>query len=105
MESSIYKEKVEWLFNQFPVFQKVGASAYKPTLDNTLSLIQLFDVPIDQMKFVHVAGTNGKGTTCSIIASALTASGKKTGLFTSPHIKDFRERIRVNGTMISEEKV
>ena len=105
MKSSDYKEKVDWLFNQFPVFQKVGASAYKPTLDNTLSLIQFFNVPIDQMKFVHVAGTNGKGTTCSVIASALTESGKKVGLFTSPHIKDFRERIRVNGTMISENKV
>jgi dihydrofolate synthase/folylpolyglutamate synthase len=105
MTSSQYTEKVDWLFNQFPVFQKVGVSAYKPTLDNTLSLIQFFNVPIDQMKFVHVAGTNGKGTTCSVIASALTASGKKVGLFTSPHIKDFRERIRVNGAMISEEKV
>src|SRR5690554_690033 len=90
-----YDEKVDWLFNQFPVFQKVGSSAYKPTLDNTLALIHFFNVPIDKMKFVHVAGTNGKGTTCSIIASALTAAGKRVGLFTSPHIKDFRERIRV----------
>jgi len=105
MKSSIYDQKVDWLFNQFPVFQKVGASAYKPTLDNTHSLIQFFDVPINDMSFVHVAGTNGKGTTCSIIASGLTSSGKKTGLFTSPHIKDFRERIRVNGEMISESKV
>lgn len=105
MTSSNYKTKVDWLFNQFPVFQKVGISAYKPTLDNTLALIQFFKVPIAQMKFVHVAGTNGKGTTCSIIASALTASGKKVGLFTSPHIKDFRERIRVNGKMIEENEV
>ncbi|WP_107039628.1 bifunctional folylpolyglutamate synthase/dihydrofolate synthase [Brumimicrobium mesophilum] len=105
MKSSVYNEKVDWLFNQFPVFQKVGASAYKPTLDNTLSLIQFFGVPIDDMKFVHVAGTNGKGTTCSVIASGLTSAGKNVGLFTSPHIKDFRERIRVNGQMISESKV
>jgi dihydrofolate synthase/folylpolyglutamate synthase len=105
MTSSQYTEKVDWLFNQFPVFQKVGVSAYKPTLNNTLSLIKFFNVPIDQMKFVHVAGTNGKGTTCSIISSALTVSGMKVGLFTSPHIKDFRERIRVNGVMISENKV
>src|SRR5690554_15175 len=105
MKISNYKEKVEWLFNQFPVFQKIGSSAYKPTLDNTLALIQFFKVPIEQMKFVHVAGTNGKGTTCSVIASALTASGKKVGLFTSPHIKDFRERIRVNGKMIDESEV
>src|SRR5690554_2807096 len=105
MTTSIYKEKVEWLFNQFPVFQKVGASAYRPTLDNTLSLIQFFNIPIHEMSFVHVAGTNGKGTTCSIIASGLTSAGKRTGLFTSPHIKDFRERIRINRIMISEFKV
>src|SRR5690554_4351392 len=105
MKSSNYKTKVDWLFNQFPVFQKVGNSAYKPNLNNTLALIQFFNVPIAQMKFVHVAGTNGKGTTCSVIASALTASGKKVGLFTSPHIKDFRERIRVNGKMIDENEV
>jgi len=105
MTPTSYKTKVDWLFNQFPVFQKAGSSAYKPTLDNTLALIQFFKVPISEMKFVHVAGTNGKGTTCSIIASALTASGKKVGLFTSPHIKDFRERIRVNGKMIDENEV
>lgn len=105
MSDATYHHKVEWLFNQFPVFQKVGEVAYKPTLDNTLKLVQILKVPYDKMKFVHVAGTNGKGTTCSIIASGLTVSGKKVGLFTSPHIKDFRERIRINGKMISEEKV
>ena len=105
MSDVIYQDKVEWLFNQFPVFQKVGEVAYKPTLDNTLKLVQILEVPIDEMEFVHVAGTNGKGTTCSIIASGLTISRKKVGLFTSPHIKDFRERIRINGKMISEEKI
>lgn len=105
MKSAVYNEKVNWLFNQFPAFQKVGETAYKPTLENTKALIQLLKVPIEQMKFVHVAGTNGKGTTCSIIASVLTESGKKIGLFTSPHIKDFRERIRVNGEMIASERV
>lgn len=100
-----YAEKVDWLFNQFPVFQKVGKSAYKPTLENTLALIQFFDIPIEKMNFVHVAGTNGKGTTCSIVASALSEAKRKTGLFTSPHIKDFRERIRVDGAMISAEEV
>src|SRR5690554_7770825 len=88
-----YDEKVDWLFNQFPVFQKVGSSAYKPTLDNTLALIQFFNVPIDKMKFVHVAGTNGKGTTCSIIASALTAAGKRVGLFRSEeHTSELQSR-------------
>lgn len=105
MESSNYSDKVNWLFNQFPVFQKVGAIAYKPTLDNTNRLISFLNIPIDTMHFVHVAGTNGKGTTCSIIASGLTEAGKKVGLFTSPHIKDFRERIRINGEMISENEV
>ena len=100
-----YPDKVEWLFNQFPVFQKIGKTAYQPTLDNTLRLVHLLDVPIHKMKFIHVAGTNGKGTTCSIMASALTVSGKKVGLFTSPHIKDFRERMRINGKMISKDKV
>lgn len=102
---SAYENKVNWLFNQFPAFQKVGESAYKPTLENTKKLIEHLNVPVEKMKFVHVAGTNGKGTTCSIIASALTESGLKVGLFTSPHIKDFRERIRINGEMISQEEV
>lgn len=102
---SAYEKKVNWLFNQFPAFQKVGESAYKPTLENTKKLIEHLNVPIEKMKFVHVAGTNGKGTTCSIIASALTESRLKVGMFTSPHIKDFRERIRINGEMISQEEV
>lgn len=105
MSLSVYQEKVGWLFNQFPVFQKIGNEAFKPTLENTLALVKFLQVPVEEMNFVHVAGTNGKGTTCSIIASAFTESGKKTGLFTSPHIKDFRERMRINGQMISEEKV
>ncbi|PKR79893.1 tetrahydrofolate synthase [Brumimicrobium salinarum] len=105
MDNQEYRRKIEWLFNQFPVFQKVGDKAYKPTLENTLSLIKLFKVPLQEMRFVHVAGTNGKGTTCSIIASTLQSADLKVGLFTSPHIKDFRERIRVNGLMISETEV
>lgn len=100
-----YESQIEWLFNQFPVFQKVGETAYKPTLDNTRALIEHFNVDLDKLKFVHVAGTNGKGTTASIIASTLTETGLKTGLFTSPHIKDFRERIRVDGKMINKEAV
>lgn len=100
-----YLDKVDWLFHQLPVFQKVGESAYKPTLDNAKAITKYFNVPLEKMKFIHVAGTNGKGTTCSIIASYLTEKGYKMGLFTSPHIKDFRERIRINGEMIPEEKV
>ncbi|MFA5575588.1 MAG: bifunctional folylpolyglutamate synthase/dihydrofolate synthase [Brumimicrobium sp.] len=105
MSNPDYFEKVNWLFNQFPVFQKIGDVAFKPTLENSQKLIHFLKTPLHKLKFVHVAGTNGKGTTCSIIASVLQESGKKVGLFTSPHIRDFRERIRVNGTMIPESKV
>lgn len=104
-QSDDYDGQLEWLFHQFPVFQKVGHSAYKPTLDNTNELIRQFGLDLDKLKFVHVAGTNGKGTTASIMASTFTESGLKTGLFTSPHIHDFRERIRINGEMIEKNEV
>ncbi len=104
-EEKSYANQINWLFNQFPVFQNVGSSAYKPTLENTIALIEHFGVDLNKLRFVHVAGTNGKGTTSSILASTFTESGLKTGLFTSPHIHDFRERIRVNGEMIGQKEV
>ena len=79
--------------------------AYKPGLRHTQKLLEYFKLDVRKLNAVHVAGTNGKGSTCSILASLLTESKKKVGLFTSPHIFDFRERIRVNGTMISEKEV
>lgn len=100
-----YTETVEWLFQQFPAYQYVGASAYKPSLENIERLCAHFGNPQEHLRFIHVAGTNGKGSTCSMLASILTESGEKVGLFTSPHIRDFRERIRINGEMISEEYV
>jgi dihydrofolate synthase/folylpolyglutamate synthase len=100
-----YKESISWLFNQFPAYQNVGVAAYKPDLDNVLALCKYFKVDYSKLKFIHVAGTNGKGSTSNYLASILQESGTKTGLFTSPHILDFRERIRVNGEMISEQKV
>ena len=100
-----YKSKIDWLFHQFPAFQKQGGMAYKPGLRHTQKLLEYFKLDVRKLNTVHVAGTNGKGSTCSILASLLTESKKKVGLFTSPHIFDFRERIRVNGTMISEKEV
>jgi len=97
-----YEESIDWLFEQFPSYQFKGASAYKPGLENTLSLLQSFDNPQEKLKFIHVAGTNGKGSTCSFLTSLLVEKGEKVGLFTSPHIYDFRERIRVNGIEIDQ---
>jgi dihydrofolate synthase/folylpolyglutamate synthase len=101
----LYSEALDWLFSQFPSYQNIGASAYKPDLGNIRLLCAFFDNPQNDIKFIHVAGTNGKGSVSSMLASILIESGEKTGLFTSPHIHDFRERIRINGEMISEEEV
>jgi len=100
-----YEESVNWLFKQFPSYQFKGASAYKPGLENTISLLQAFDNPQEKLKFIHVAGTNGKGSTCSFLTSLLVEKGEKVGLFTSPHIYDFRERISINGIEISSDFV
>lgn len=100
-----YEETTQWLFQQFPSYQNIGANAYKPSLANILKLCDVFGNPQEHLKFIHVAGTNGKGSTCSMLASILTESGYKTGLFTSPHIKEFTERIRINGIKISEKNV
>lgn len=87
------------------MFHRVGPAAYKPGLDNTWALLELVGNPQDGLKTVHVAGTNGKGSTSHMIAAVLQRAGYKTGLYTSPHLKDFRERIRINGVMIPEEEV
>lgn len=100
-----YNEAISWLFEQFPAYQQVGISAYKPDVDNVVALCEQLDVDFNQLKYIHVAGTNGKGSTCNFLASILQESGFRTGLFTSPHILDFRERIRVDGKMIEEQKV
>lgn len=97
-----YTETIDWLFGQFPSYQNVGGKAYKPGLDNINHLLAKFGNPENELEFIHVAGTNGKGSTCSMLASILTEAGETVGLFTSPHIQDFRERIRVNGVMIDE---
>ncbi len=100
-----YEEAIDWLFEQFPAYQKIGAVAYKPDLSNTLSLCKQLNIDFNQLQYIHVAGTNGKGSTSNILASICMEKGLKTGLFTSPHIQDFRERILVNGIQISQERV
>ena len=100
-----YSESLEFLYTQLPVFQRVGASAYKPGLDTSLALDAAFGHPHKQYKCIHVAGTNGKGSTAHTIAAVLQSAGYKVGLYTSPHLVDFRERMRVNGTMIPEADV
>lgn len=100
-----YRQTLEFLYSQYPVFQRIGASAYKPDLNNTIALLEVVNEPQKAFKSIHVAGTNGKGSTSHMLASILQEAGYKTGLYTSPHLKDFRERIRVNGKMISKQEV
>ena len=100
-----YQETVEYLFNSTPVFEHVGAVAYKEGLANTYKLDRHFGSPHKQYKTIHIAGTNGKGSCSHTIAAILQAAGYKVGLYTSPHLVDFRERIRVNGECVSEQYV
>jgi dihydrofolate synthase/folylpolyglutamate synthase len=100
-----YQETLTYLYSSQPTFHLVGAAAYKPGLDNTYRLMQHLGNPHLQLRAVHVAGTNGKGSTSHLIAAALQAQGYRVGLFTSPHLVDFRERIRISGEMIPETTV
>jgi len=100
-----YSETIQYLYNQLPLFTRDGASAYKADLHNTIELCKRLGDPQHQFKSVHVGGTNGKGSTSHMLAAILQTAGYKTGLYTSPHLKDFRERIRINGEMISEQTV
>ncbi|KAA1242432.1 folylpolyglutamate synthase/dihydrofolate synthase family protein [Aquimarina sp. RZ0] len=100
-----YRETLEWMFAQLPMYQRQGATAYKADLTNTLQLASYLKNPEDSFKSIHVGGTNGKGSTSHMLASILQQAGYKVGLYTSPHLKDFRERIRINGQEISEKYV
>ncbi|MCC9071864.1 bifunctional folylpolyglutamate synthase/dihydrofolate synthase [Flavobacterium sp. F-65] len=100
-----YQETTNWMFNQLPMYQLQGASAYKEDLTNIKLLASHLDNPENQLKCIHVAGTNGKGSTSHMLASILQEAGYKVGLYTSPHLKDFRERIKINGEEISEDFV
>lgn len=100
-----YNEATGWLFAQLPMFSRTGAAAYKPGLERSEALSRHFGDPHRKWKAIHVAGTNGKGSVSSLIAATLQSQGYRTALYTSPHLVDFRERMRVNGEMIPEEKV
>lgn len=100
-----YQESLDWLFSQLPMFSRVGAAAYKPGLDRSIALAAHFGNPERRWKSIHIAGTNGKGSVSNLIASVLQEQGYKVGLYTSPHLADFRERIRINGKMIPREDV
>jgi dihydrofolate synthase/folylpolyglutamate synthase len=101
----VYKDALDFLYSQLPAFTRIGAAAYKANLDNIQALCKAFDHPEKDLKVVHVAGTNGKGSSSHYLASILQEAGYKTGLFTSPHLKDFRERFRVNGKMMPKRFV
>ncbi len=100
-----YADTTNWMFNKFPMYQKIGAAAYKPDLGNIVELLDFLGNPQNNFKTIHVAGTNGKGTVSHTLASIFQECGYKTGLYTSPHLLDYRERIRINGQMIPEQNV
>ncbi len=100
-----YQQTLDYLFARLPMFQRIGAAAYKANLDNTLKIVELIGKPHQKLKCIHVAGTNGKGSSSHMIASVLQQAGYKTGLYTSPHLVDFRERIKINGKMIPKNYI
>lgn len=100
-----YEETLEYLYKQLPVFQQIGSAAYKPGLQNSEALDRYFGHPHRKFRTIHIAGTNGKGSVSHLLAAILQLNGYKTGLYTSPHLIDFRERIRINGAPISQEEV
>lgn len=100
-----YRQTLDYLYNQLPMFHRVGSAAYKANLDNTLAICKLLNNPENKFRSVHIAGTNGKGSTSHMIASVLQSAGYKTGLYTSPHLKDFRERVKINGKMIPRQYI
>ena len=100
-----YQQTTDYLFTRLPMYSRIGAAAYKEDLDNTIRLCNELNNPQKSFKSIHIAGTNGKGSVSHMLAAILQTAGYRTGLYTSPHLKDFRERIRVNGEMINQEFV
>ena len=100
-----YQQFLDWLFSQLPIYQRTGSIAYKGDIGNIIQATKKLGNPHQNFKSIHIAGTNGKGSTSHLLASVLQEVGYKTGLYTSPHLKDFRERIRINGEMIKQESI
>jgi dihydrofolate synthase / folylpolyglutamate synthase len=100
-----YQQTIDYLFSRLPMFSRIGAAAYKADLTNTIRLCGFLDNPYAKFKSIHVSGTNGKGSVSHMLAAILQTAGYKTGLYTSPHLKDFRERIKVNGEMVNPDHV
>lgn len=105
MTEKAYREALEWLYGQMPNYQIDGQKAYKPGLDNITKLAEFFGNPHKNLKIIHIAGTNGKGSTSNMLASVLQEAGHRVGLYNSPHLVDFRERIKINGEMVPREYV
>jgi len=100
-----YQETIDYLYTRLPMFSRIGAAAIKPNLDNTIAICKFLGHPEKKIKTIHIAGTNGKGSTSHMLASIFQEAGYKTGLYTSPHLYDFRERIKVNGQMCGQDFV
>lgn len=100
-----YRQTLDFLYSQLPMYQRIGAAAYKTDLDNTIEICRVLGNPEKRLRSIHIAGTNGKGSVAHLLASVMQESGYKTGLYTSPHLTDFRERIRINGKMIPKNAV
>ena len=100
-----YQETLDYMYSQLPMFQRIGGAAYKANLDNTIAILNLLKNPHYNFKSIHIAGTNGKGSVSHYLAAIFQSAGYKCGLYTSPHLKDFRERIKINGEMIPKTKV
>ena len=104
-ENSTYSDALNYIMSALPMYQRVGSAAYKANLDNTIALLNHLDNPQKKFRSIHIAGTNGKGSVSHCLASIVQEAGYKTGLYTSPHLTDFRERIRINGAMIEKSYV
>ena len=98
-----YKESIDWILKQLPFYHEKGKEAYKPGLDRISNFLEIINSPHKNLKFIHIGGTNGKGSTAHYMSSILQESGYKVGLFTSPHYYDFRERIKVNNQKIDKD--